>query len=102
MTAIVQILFEHSWTDQELHAAAKAFAEKISPNIPGLLWKMFAKETEASCTSGIYFFDSLESANHYVQSERIQGMKSSPKFKGVSVRVSETMEEESILAGAPL
>ena len=102
MTAIVQISFEHSWTEQQLHKSARAFAQDIKPTIPGLLWKIFVKETDASCSSGIYLFDSLESANNYAEGERVRGMRSSPELSGVTVRVSETMEEESILAGAPL
>ena len=46
--------------------------------------------------------DSLESATDYVNGERVQGMQSSPDLKNITVSVSETMEQESILAGAPL
>jgi hypothetical protein len=102
MSAIVQISFQHNWSNEQLHQAAAEFAQNIKPTIPGLLWKIFVKETEASCSSGIYLFDSLESATQYVQGERVNGMKASPELSNITVRISETMEEESRLAGAPL
>lgn len=102
MTAIVQISFEHSWSEEQLHESAREFAQNIKPTIPGLLWKIFVKEAGARRSSGIYLFDSLETANNYAQGERVKGMRSSAELSDVTVQVSETMEEESILAGAPL
>ncbi len=102
MSAIVQISFEHNWDEEQLHRAAREFAQNVKPTIPGLVWKIFVKESAASRSSGIYLFDSLESASGYVNGERVQGMKRSPDLKNITVSVSETMEQESILAGAPL
>ncbi len=102
MSAIVQISFEHNWNEEQLHRAAREFAQNVKPTIPGLVWKIFVKESAASRSSGIYLFDSLESAADYANGERVQGMKNSPEFNDIRVSVSETMEEESILAGAPL
>jgi hypothetical protein len=102
MSAIVQISFEHNWSEEQLHQSAREFAQNVKPTIQGLVWKIFVKDAGASRSSGIYLFDSLESATDYVNGERVQGMKRSPDLSNLTVSISETMVEESILAGAPL
>lgn len=102
MSAIVQICFKHSWNDEELHAAAKDFAVNVKPGIQGLIWKIFVKDSAKSESCGIYLFDSRESAEAYLQGERVASLKSAPGISNITTRISETMEVESILAGAPL
>jgi len=102
MLAVVQICFEHTWSDETLHERAREFALHVKPEIPGLIWKVFLKDSVKLQSCGIYLFDTLKSAQAYAQGERVTGMKSSPELSGITVRVSEVMDEESILAGAPL
>lgn len=102
MSAIVQIWFEHSWSDEELYQGAQDWGANVKPTIPGLQWKIFTKDPSQKQSCGIYLFDTLESANAYVQGERVQQMKDSPDLRNISVRVSQVLEQASILAGAPL
>ena len=102
MSAVVQICFEHTWSDEALHDGAKEFALHVKPEIPGLIWKIFLKDSVRPQSCGIYLFDKLESAQAYAEGERVTEMKSSPELSGITVRVSEVMDEESILAGAQL
>lgn len=102
MSAIVQICFEHTWSDEELYQGAGDWAAKVKPGIAGLQWKIFTKDPTQQQSCGIYLFDDLESANAYVEGERVREMKNSPDLRNVSIRVSEVLEQASILAGAPL
>ncbi|MBE9539316.1 MAG: YdhR family protein [Proteobacteria bacterium] len=102
MSAVVQICFEHTWSEEALHDGAREFALNVKPEIPGLIWKIFLKDSVKPQSCGIYLFDTMESAQAYAEGARVAEMRSSPELSGISVRVSEVMDAESILAGAPL
>ena len=102
MSALVQICFEHNWDNDALHQAAKAFATEVKPQIPGLIWKIFTKDPDKKQSCGIYLFETLSLAQAYVDGERVAMMLESVELSNVSVRVSEIMVDESVLAGAPL
>lgn len=102
MSALVQICFEHNWDNEALHQVAKAFATEVKPQVSGLIWKIFTKDPGKKQSCGIYLFETLELAQAYVDGERVAMMLDSAELSKVSVRVSEVMEDESVLAGAPL
>jgi hypothetical protein len=102
MSAVVQICFEHTCSDGILHDRAREFALHVKPEISGLIWKIFLKDSVKSQSCGIYLFDTMESAQAYAEGERVAEMRSSPELSGITLRVSEVMDAESILAGAPL
>ena len=102
MSAVVQICFKHTWSDEILHQRANEFALHVKPEISGLIWKIFLKDSAASQSCGIYLFDTLDPAHAYVEGERVTQMKNSPELSSISVNVSEVMDAQSILAGAPL
>ena len=62
MSAVVQICFEHTWSDEALHDGAKEFALHVKPEIPGLIWKIFLKDSVRPQSCGIYLFDLMRSA----------------------------------------
>ena len=37
MSAVVQICFEHTWSEEALHDGAREFALNVKPEIPGLV-----------------------------------------------------------------
>lgn len=102
MSALVQICFTHNWSEEALAAGALDWAANVKPTIPGLAWKIFVKDATEKQSCGIYLFESLASANAYAAGEVVQAMKNSPEISDISIRVSEVMEEPSLLAGAPL
>lgn len=102
MSVVVQICFRHTWSDETLHERANQFSLHVKPEISGLLWKIFLKNSVESQSSGIYLFDTLNSAQAYVEGERVTAMKNSPEIDMISINVSEVMDAESILADAPL
>ena len=102
MTAFVHISFNHPWSDEELQNNAREFAVNVKPTVPGLLWKIFTNNPDTRESCGIYLFDTLESAQAYLDGERVAGMKQNPDFGNVSARLGTVMEEASIMAGAPL
>lgn len=102
MSAFVHISFEHSWSEDELQNSARDFAVNVKPTVPGLIWKIFTNNSETNESCGIYLFDTLASAQAYLDGERVAGMRQSPEFKNVTARIGNVLDEASVLAGAPL
>ena len=102
MSAIVQIHFKHNMPEDDLAAGALDWATNVKSTIAGLQWKMFLNNPDTKESTGIYLFDSIESAEAYAESDMVRAMKQSPDRSDITVRVSTVMEAASIAAGAPL
>lgn len=102
MTAFVHISFEHAWSEEQLQSNAREFAVNVKPTVPGLLWKIFTNNSDTNESCGCYLFDTLASAQAYLDGERVAGMRQSPEFKNISARIGTVLDEASALAGAPL
>jgi hypothetical protein len=102
MSAIVQINFKHNMSENDLAAGALEWAENVKPDIAGLKWKIFLNDPDTKESTGIYLFESLESAEAYAKGDMVRAMEQSPDRSDISVRVSQVMETASIAAGAPV
>lgn len=102
MPVLVQINFRYNISDDQLHDLAMSFPKDIMPNILGLRWKIFAKDSAERTSCGIYLFDTMAHALEYESGDEVAKMKSAPAVSDLSIRISDVMTEESVLCGAPV
>lgn len=102
MHAIAVVTFSYSCSQAALNEFAKDFASNVKPEIDGLEWKIFLNQPELRRSAGIYFFDDIESAHNYVDGPYVEALRNAPMVREVSAEVFETMEQASLMAGAPL
>lgn len=102
MPAILQVCYSHSWSDDEAESSALDWAKHVKPTIPGLVWKIFSKNSAENLGCGTYLFDSMTSATNFAEGDILKAVATSPGINSVDIRVFDVMEEPSLLAGAPV
>ncbi|MEX2300362.1 MAG: YdhR family protein [Bryobacterales bacterium] len=102
MQAMAVITFSYSCPQEALSEFAVDFATNVKPRIDGLEWKIFLNQPELRRSAGLYCFRDMESAHNYVDGPYIEALRNAPVVREVSTQVFETMEEASLLTGAPL
>jgi hypothetical protein len=102
MQAMAVITFSYSCPQQDLGDYALDFATHVKPQIDGLQWKIFLNQPELRRSAGVYCFRDIEAAHDYVDGPYVEALRNAPVVREVTAQVFETMEEASLLAGAPL
>jgi hypothetical protein len=102
MQAMAVITFSYSCRQQDLSDFALDFATNVKPRIDGLDWKIFLNQPELRRSAGVYCFRDIESAHDYVDGPYVEALRNAPVVREVTAQVFETMEEASLLTGAPL
>lgn len=95
---IVQINFGFDGPLEQLREAAKSSAAPIA-EVDGLLWKIYILNEEGHESGGIYLFRDAESAQAYIDSDIIAGVRQ--HFSNVSIKSFAVMAESSVITRAP-
>ena len=96
------ITFTYSCSQEELSKLAMDYATNITPNVEGLVWKIYLNDADNRRSAGLYLFRDVQSANAYVNGSHIHELRQAPIVSDVSTEVFQTMKEVSIRSGAPI
>ena len=102
MQAMAVITFTYSCPQEVLDDFAMDFATNVKGRIEGLEWKIFLNQPELRRSAGLYCFRDIQSAHDYVDGHYVESLRNAPVVRELAVEVFETMEEASLMAGAPL
>lgn len=91
---ILQINFRVSISRDAYEEECAPVAQAIA-DVPGLLWKAWIFNEEASTAGGIYLFENEDALEAYLQSSIVQGLKRSPAFGEITINRFEVMPELS-------
>lgn len=101
MRNIVQIRFDITMPLAEYRTMAAARAGMFA-NVPGLRWKLWPLDTEASRGGGIYLFDDEVTARAYVEGPIVAALRAMPGLANVDVQRMEVIEDASRITHAPI
>jgi hypothetical protein len=99
---IALVSFSYSCSQETLSDLAMDFATNVTPNIEGLIWKIYLNEPERKRSAGLYLFRDLQCANAYLNGPYVRGLGESPIVSKVSTETFETMREPSIRSAGPI
>lgn len=76
----------------------RALCEHVAPaiaRVPGLAWKLFTLDEKAATAAGLYLFADRASAEAYVASPILGGLRAHPGIAELSIRMMSVDEELS-------
>src|SRR5215468_7577818 len=94
----LQVNFKLSVPTQDYRTLCATAAPAIA-KVPGLHWKLFTLDERASTAAGIYLFGDRASAEAYVASPIIAGLRDHPGIGELSIRIMEVDEALSRITG---
>lgn len=94
------VQFAHAWPQDQLHAGAERFAATFCSRIAGLRWKLFLERPGAS--GGVYLFEDKASAEKYLASPILDGLRSAPGISEFRTGLHGVMEVPSVMCGVNL
>lgn len=95
---ILQINYAFKGTTAEFEQENLPYAQPIAET-PGLRWKIWIINEEQGEAGGIYLFDDLASAEHFLEGPIIAEMKSDPTL---SIKKFKIMEEHTAITRGPV
>lgn len=98
---ILQINYKLNMSKADYVAAAGRAAQPIAA-APGLQWKVWLMNETESEAGGIYLFDSLESAQSFLQGPIFTALKQNPKITDVTFKLFEAVETLSQITRGPI
>jgi len=94
----LQVNFKLRVPTEDYRALCAAAAPAIA-DMPGLVWKLFTLDEKASTAAGLYLFADRASAEAYVGSPIIGGLRDHPGIAELEVRMMDVDEELSQITG---
>jgi hypothetical protein len=101
MAILLQINFKYSISLAELAEDFGPLAEPIA-EVPGLRWKIWAANPDASEFAGIYVFDDSESVQAYLEGPIIAQVAQHPALSDISAKQFNVIEEFSAITRGPI
>lgn len=98
---LLQINFKFSVSPDELAEAFGPLAEPIA-KVPGLRWKIWSLNPDASEFAGIYLFDDSESVQAYLQGPIIAAVTQHPALSDISAKQFGVIDEFSAITRGPI
>ena len=94
----LQVNFRLLVPTQDYRALCASVAPAIAA-VPGLHWKLFTLDADDASAAGIYLFADRASAEAYVASPIIAGLREHPGIADLSIRMMDLDEELTRITG---
>jgi hypothetical protein len=96
----LQVNFKLDFPTEDYLALCATAAPAIA-KVPGLLWKLFTLDEDHSTAAGIYLFADRASAEAYLATPIVGGLRDHPGITDLSVRMMDVDEELTKFTGPP-
>lgn len=98
---ILQVNYSFTSSHEDYTKLVTPLAEPISA-VPGLVWKVWLMNESDRQAGGIYFFETRQSANEFMNSQAIADFVSQPTITDVSAKMFEPDESLSQVTRGPI
>lgn len=98
---ILQVNFKMKYSGKDYHDTYEPAAEALAA-VPGLLWKVWIFNDQEHEGGGIYFFDSEESMQAFIDGEIVASVMANPALSDFSAKIFDIIPDLSTVTRGPI